>query len=845
MYKTTLQLFVISLVSLFSCQNNSVVQNSPQEEKKDKTYPYYGRALEMAFPDKELDIPAYEQGKKEVQEDIDLAIKRGAGFDLPWTIQGPGNIGARVTTLGIHPEDENIMLAGFAGGGLWRTLDGGQNWTSVFDTELFNSIGDIAWDEKDPNTIYIGTGDPNLPGRAFIGDGLYKSTDMGESWDKIGLEEQKIIPKVTIHPEDSNILYAASLGLPFTRNETRGLYRSMDGGEEWEKIFYISDSTGVTDFIINPERTNLMYASTWDRVRSEQESLISGEGSGIYVSTDSGENWNRAVGIPDTIMGKTGIAICKNFPNNVYAVTVDTNADFGGLYRSTDYGMTFTEVETAMLREFEPYAGFGWYFGKVAVDPVDPDHIYILSVDLWETNDNGGFWDFAAPIWWSYEVHADKHDLHMNDSGDIILATDGGVYSSNKIDPFTWIDIENIPTTQFYRVGYNPHEPNTYYGGAQDNGTTAGNQFNINDWPRIVGGDGFQPIFDPVDPDHWFAQTQRGGIRMTLDNGQNWERVVSGLDGEMNWDMQYIMSPHDRFTLYTGTDAVYVATDSYDPEWFPISQDLTEGGYPTELSTSISDINESPLVQGHIYVGTSNGLVHRTLDGGANWTMISEELPNRYVTSVKPSPDFPDRVYVTFTGYKFNEFIPRVFRSDDNGDTWTSIASDLPNIAINDLYIIPGLEDRVLMAATDGGIYASVDYGASWERLGINMPNIPCFDLEYNVINNELVVASFGRGIMTYPLEELLRDETDTKEVAIENPIILSPNPASHSIQFDISDLGSEDWQIDILSQAGQLQKRVKNTSKLDIGELPEGSYFYLISSKEGLYSGKFSKIKN
>lgn len=831
----------LSILVFLSCQSKQDQHLSEEgPTMDDKSYPFYERELEKSFPDTHLDIPAYERGKRQVQNDIEKLASRNIGFEFPWTIQGPGNLGARVNTLGIHPTDRDIIFAGYAGGGLWRTLNGGRDWVSVFDTEIFNSIGDITFDTENPSTIYIGTGDPNVPGRAYIGDGVYKSTDMGDTWTNIGLKEQRVISKIRIHPEDANTIYAGSMGLPFTRNDSRGLYRSNNGGTDWEKIFYVSDSTGVSDFMINPERTNMMYAATWDRVRNDSLSLTYGLGSGIYISTDSGENWTRAVGIPDTLLCRTGLAICQLQPNNVYAITVGTDHELSGIYRSTDFGMTFTEFDTELLRQFSPLGGFGWYFGKIEVDPLDPEHVYILGVDLWETYDGGFFWDLAGPDWWSYDLHADKHDLSISLFGDLLLATDGGVYQGKQREFDEWEDIENIPTTQFYRVGYNPHEPDIYYGGAQDNGTTAGNSSNINDWPRIVGGDGFQPIFDPIDSDHWFAETQRGGIRMTTDNGESFTRINEGLDGNKNWDMQYIMSPHDNSVLYTGTDIVYAAYDSYDPEWVPISEKMTDGGFPTSLSTSISDIHESPVAKGYLYIGTSNGLVHRSLDAGLSWELISADLPDRYVSSVKPSPDFAETVYATFTGYKFNEFIPRIYKSEDAGDTWVSISNNLPDIAINDVFIIEGYKDRVLFVATDGGIYGSIDSGASWERLGVQMPNIPCYDIEHNIINQELVVATFGRGIMTYPLEALLEtvsvgEKTATTEVSVY------PNPASGYIQFDINSAELIDPEVQIIDKSG-LKVLQSSSLRIDIKALPEGQYFYILNSKTGVNTGNFFK---
>lgn len=833
---------------LFSCQQIlSPTEERPIHKKvelEEKTYPYYERELEKEFPNTELSIEGYLRGKRQVQKDIRSELNRSVnGFDQPWTVQGPGNIGARINALAVNPENENIIFVGYSGGGLWRTVNGGQTWESIFDTEIFNAISEITIDPENTNTIYIGTGDPNVPGRAYIGEGIYKSTDNGDSWNHLGLTEQRIISKIRLHPENSDIIYAGSMGLPFTKNDTRGLYRSMNGGADWDKIFYLSDSTGVSDILINPEKPEIINVATWDRVRNNNVSLVDGEGSGIFVSEDSGATWNRAQGIPDTILCRTGLAYCKSQPANVYAITVDTSHFISAIYRSRDYGVTFSEINTSMLRDFGAGAGFAWYFGKIEVDPNDPDHIYVLEVDLWETYDNGETWLEASPPWWTYEVHADKHDLHITDEGRLYLATDGGLYRGQTGAPDFWEDMEDIPTTQFYRVGYNPHEPDVYYGGAQDNGTTAGNTGNINDWPRIVGGDGFQPVFDPNDPDHWFAEVQRGSIRMTTDGGDDFRGVTEGLNGNMNWDMQYIMSPHNSSVMYTGTDSVYIALNSYDPIWRPISGNLTEGGYPTTLSTSITAIDESPVTQGVLYIGTTNGLVHMTLDAGSTWTLISEDLPNRYITSVKASPTRSETAYVTLSGYKDNDSSPRIFRTDDFGSSWNDISSNLPDIAINDVLIAPDMDDRILFAATDGGIYASIDRGQEWTRLGIGMPNIVCYDMDYNVANEELVVATFGRSIMTYPLMELLDEDTSTEDLA-EKRFSIYPNPASDFLNIEVDKNNStlQNKKFEILSADGLRVTSGIVKQRIDISGLAAGSYFVRINEGTKSFSEAFIK---
>lgn len=839
--------FLILAVILISCnQLPPPTKSIPSKAKlAEKIYPYYERELEKEFPNTELSIEGYLRGKRQVQEDIRSELTKSAnGFDQPWTVQGPGNIGARINALAVNPENENIIFVGYSGGGLWRTVNGGQTWESVFDTEIFNSISEITIDPESTNTIYIGTGDPNVPGRTFIGEGIYKSSDNGDTWSHLGLTEQRIISKIRIHPDNSEIMYAGSMGLPFTKNDSRGLYRSMNGGADWDKIFYLSDSTGVSDVLVNPEKPEIINVATWDRVRNDSVSLVDGKGSGIFVSQNSGQTWDRAVGIPDTILCRTGLAYCKSQPANVYAITVDTSHYVSAIYRSRDYGVTFSEINTSMLRDYGVGAGFAWYFGKIEVDPNNPDHIYVLEVDLWETYDNGETWLEATPPWWTYEVHADKHDLHITDEGRLYLATDGGLYRGQSGSPEFWEDLEDIPTTQFYRVGYNPHRPDLYYGGAQDNGTTAGNIDNILWWPRILGGDGFQPVFNPIDPDHWFAEVQRGSIRMTTNGGEDFTRATEGLNGNMNWDMQYIMSPHNHNTMYTGTDSVYIALNSYDPVWTPISGNLTEGGFPTSLNVSITSIDESIIRPGLIYVGTSNGLIY-VQGAGIDWRKISDitELPLRYITSVKASPSYEGTAFVTMSGYRDNDFSPRVFRTDIFGEDWIDISSNLPDIAINDILIIPDTDDRILFVATDGGIYGSVNRGQEWTRLGLGMPNIVCYDMDYNVAKQELVVATFGRSIMSYPLAELIEDDVSTKDIT-EQSFSIYPNPTSDYLNFDFrknSDL-TNNFSYEIMSADGLLLQSGTEESRIAVSGLAAGSYIITVTKGSERYSQTFVK---
>ncbi|MBK9017278.1 MAG: hypothetical protein IPM82_26265 [Saprospiraceae bacterium] len=592
MYKLQhLMLTGLAIAMVASCQ----VQDKPSKltgREGVKGYPNENFFLQRAYPDAYMDIKAYEKGM--VQARI-LAAEKVTGFDAEWTVQGPGNIGARVNTLAVNPQNENIIFAGFSSGGLWKTVNGGQDWSSVFDAQLWPSIGDVVLDPNNPQTVYVGTGDPNISFYPMLGDGIYKSTDGGDSWSNIGLQSQRVISKVVLHPTDPNTIYAASMGLPFVRDNERGLYRTTDGGANWQQVLFISDQAGVCDVVMDPFNPLVLYASGWDRVRNNQESVVTGPGAKVFKSTDGGDTWTQLDnGLPTDNMCRTGLAISNLTPGLVYSIFVGTDLELAGIYKSTDAGATWEPIELTGLDG--ALGGFGWYFAQLRVNPTNDDELYMLGVEAWRGYPELGFWEPINPEWWTYAVHADKHDLVITNAGNFYLATDGGAYKSVNAGT-TWTDIENIPTTQFYHVAFNPHQPDFYYGGAQDNGTTGGNASNINDWPRIFGGDGFQQVFHPTEPTVFYTETQNGGLVVSDDSGGSFYDATQGLDPDdrRNWDMPYIMSPHDPNVLYTGTYRLYKSEVGTFPNFQAVSTDLTDGLILNPRHHNITTITESPL----------------------------------------------------------------------------------------------------------------------------------------------------------------------------------------------------------------------------------------------------------
>ena len=812
--------------------------------------------IQRAYPDGKFSIKAYTEGLKTAQQ---LAQSREAtGFDEEWLTQGPGNIGARVNTIVANPQNENIMYAGFSEGGVFKTTDGGNNWVPIFDDQVLLSIGDIVLDSNNPEIVYVGTGDVNISGYPFIGDGLYRSNDGGDTWTNLGLTEQRIISKIVLDPTNSDRIFAACMGLPFERNNQRGLYRSIDNGNNWEQVLFLSDSTGVIDVLINPENPQILYAAGWDRIRNNTESITRGFGARIYKSIDGGDNWDLLEGgLPNEKHSRIGLEMSGSDPDVIFAKYVGNNLQLEAIYKTIDGGETWLPIPTDEdLNGLNAGAlgGFGWYFGQIRVNPDNDNEIFLLGIDLWRTQDSGNNWERVGPPWWEYLVHADKHDLVFLPSGNILLATDGGLYRSDS-NAETWEDIENIPTTQFYRVAYNPHNPDFYYGGAQDNGSTGGNGDGINNWSRIYGGDGFQMAFDPFDPDRFFVETQRGNISMTLDGGSDFFGANDGIDGDdrRNWDMPYFISPHDNEVMYTGTYRVYRGEGNV-PEWNPISDDLTDGLSEAHRYHNITSINESPLIEGLLYVGTGDGNLWRSDDDGQNWVSISVGLPDLYVTDVVSSPDFEDKVYVTFSGYRDNEFLPRIFRSEDRGSSWEDISSDLPDLAINDLLLLPENSDSVIFVATDGGIYGSLDSADTWDRLGTNMPFITVYDLVLNEAKNELVAGTFARSIMSYPLDSLGLDKPIIisqyePDYPIKKTLVVTPTLASDYVSIQLGNTEPDrDFEVAIVSSSGQLLYHQKGNGErgnfqVDISSWVTGIYFVKAKMRHEVVESRFVKI--
>ena len=715
------------------------------------------------------------------------------GFDENWILRGPNKIGARVNVIKPDPKNNQIVYLGFSSGGLWKTLDGGQTWNAIFDNFPWLAIADVNIDPINSKIIYVATGDPNISGYPFVGDGVYKSVDGGQTWKNIGPAGTQVISKILINPVNTYILYASSMGLPFQRDKQRGIYKSINGGITWEKIWHVADDTGIIDIILDPFNANVIYAASWPRVRNNRESLLSGVNASIFKSVDGGNSWIKSDnGLKFGPKGRIGLVASKLTPNLLFSIVIGENNEWEGFYKSVNGGTTWVNLLTNTGSNSLPnnaMGGFGWYFGKIEINPKNDQDLFILGVDLWRSKDGGVTWFLGAPPWYENNVHADKHDLVFLNETNLLLASDGGVYQS-KDNGQSWIDYEEVPATQFYRIASNPHKPDAYYGGAQDHGTLKGE--NPQNWVRLYGGDGFQQVFDPNNDNIFYTLTQNGNILVTTNKGLSFIAAMNGIDKSepVAWDAPLIRSSFNANTLYTGTSRVYKNTEGANAYWKAMSNDLTDGNIYGARFHNITTIHESTKLSALVYAGTSDANCWRYDPETNIWTNISNGLPQRYITSVQASPTFTDNVYVTLSGYKDNDWQSHIFLSKEKGDKWRSIKGDLPYISINDLVIIPNHSDSLLFIATDAGVYGSINGGLNWHKLGKNLPMVAVYDLHYVPEKMELIAGTFGRSIHTYKLTTLL-----------EKKYSLTVSPTNLSIpsiggNFSLNIVSNTQWSI-------------------------------------------------
>jgi len=755
-----------------------------------------------SYPDSIFQEKAYRSGIEDAFRDYEAQVSETRFQN--WTSTGPVNIGGRITSLAINPINQQIIFAGTPNGGIFRSVNSGATWTPIFDQNPYLAIGDIEIDPNNTQTIYAGTGDKVISGYPFIGNGLFKSTNGGNTWINIGLEDKGIISQIRVHPSNSNLIFAASMGTPFKRDLNRGLYKSLDGGNNWDEILQLGDQTGIIDLAVHPTNPAIIYAAGWDRIRNNTESTVTGLGGKIYKTTDAGNSWTTmSNGLPQDTVSRIGLAMDPVSSSILYAVYVSKDLELQAIYKTINGGDLWQPIpiENLLEQNPEPLGGFGWYFGNLRINPYNSSELYLLGVQLWRTVNDGSEWQMVDPDWSNFAVHADKHDMVFFNENSFVLATDGGIYKTTDAGE-NWIDLDFIPNTQFYRVAVNPEISGDYWGGTQDNGTIRLSDPVSGFWDRQRGGDGFSVYFHPTLPGVVYSTIQYGNIGYAEDYFDGYySDMTLGIDAtdRVAWDAPHFISTHFPHESYMGTYRVYkkndpTITDSSDL-WYPVSEDITDGLIYEERFHTITALCESPLVKGLLYAGTTDGNLWRSDNDGNSWVNISSWLPERYVTDIKASAQDADRVFVSHSGYKDDDHIPHLHRSENRGLSWTDISGNLPALAVNHLEIYPDTADALLFAATDGGVYYSINSGNSWSRLGNNMPVYAVYDLAIDEVNDILIAGTFARSMMKISLQDVLAEMNNTG-------IAGSVNEPSSVIRYDA---GNEQLIIDASESGVQL----------------------------------------
>jgi photosystem II stability/assembly factor-like uncharacterized protein len=738
--------------------------------------------------------PKKDQKKEEQKEEPKKEEKKGgmtadtfAG--LKFRLIGPAVASGRVMSIAVNPKDKKEYYVGVASGGVWKTVNDGTTWTPVFDGEGSYSIGWVALDPNDSSVVWVGTGESNSQRSVSYGDGIYRSEDGGKSWQNLGLKKSEHIGRVVIDPRDSKVVYVAAEGPLWGPGGDRGLYKSADGGKTWKAALTISENTGVVDVQLDPANPDIVYAAAYQRRRHVFTLIDGGPESAIYKSTDAGATWKKMnSGLPTVDMGRIGLAVSPADPNVVYA-TIEAADGKGGVFRSSDKGATWER-----RNEFDQGA---MYYARVVADPKNVDRIFVMNVSLRESLDGGKTFHKVNEV----NHHGDNHAMWIDpdDTKHWLFGSDGGMYETFD-DAKSWEFKANLPTVQFYDVAVDNAAP--FYnvcGGTQDNFSWCGpartrnlNGIANSDWFVTTGGDGFRSQVDPVDPNTIYAESQYG-VLVRHDKPTGQELVLQPLEGKgepplrWNWDSPIIISPHSHTRLYFAANKLFRSDDRGDT-WKAISGDLTRQidrnklpvmgkvwgpdavakNQSTSFYGNIVALAESPKKEGLIYVGTDDGLIQVTGDGGASWTKYEKftGVPDTtYVSRLAASNHAANTVYAAFDNHKNEDFKPYLLRSSDNGKTWASIAGDLPENGPVLAFVEDTVNPNLLFTGTEFGAFFSIDGGQHWVRFKGGLPTIAVRDMVIQAREGDLVIATFGRGFYVLdditPLRQMKAESTE------------------------------------------------------------------------------------
>lgn len=739
---------------------------------------------------------------------------------------GPGFMSGRIADIDIHPENENIRYVAVASGGVWKTINAGITWESIFDGQGSYSTGCVTIDPNNPHVVWVGTGENDGGRHIGFGDGIYRSEDGGKSWTNMGLKSSEHLSKIIVHPGNSDVIYVASQGPLWSKGGERGFYKSTDGGKSWKRTLGDDEWMGVTDMVTDPRNPDRVYAATWQRHRTIAAYMGGGPKTALYRSEDAGETWTKlSSGLPSGKMGKTGLAISHHNPDVVYAA-IELDRRTGGLYISNNRGATWTKQSDAVSGATGPH-----YYQELYASPHHEGWLYLMDTDVQISKDAGKTFTLLN----TEHKHVDNHALAFkkNDPDYLMIGTDGGIYESFDLGA-QWRFFPNLPVTQFYKVAVDDATPfYNIYGGTQDNSTQGGPSRTDNfqgiensDWSVVLNWDGHQPATEPGNPDIIYAERQEGTLsRVDMTTGEVIDiqpQPSADEDYErFNWDAPILVSPHKPSRIYFASQRVWKSENRGD-SWTAISGDLTKNEERLELPimgakqswdspwdvlamsnyNTITSLAESPVEAGVIYAGTDDGQVQVTENGGQSWRSIAvSSMPGvpatAFVNDIKADLFDANTVYVVLDNHKYGDYQPYIAKSTDRGASWSSIKSNLPDRTLLWRIVQDHVKPELFFLASEFGVYFSIDAGNEWTMLTGGMPTISFRDLAIQRRENDLVAASFGRGF--FILDDYTALRGVSKEQLAQEATLFKPRkalwfiPRSH-LDFDTpkGSLGSQ-----------------------------------------------------
>ena len=701
-------------------------------------------------------------------------MKNETLYKLEWISLGPVLNSARADVVQLDAKNPGTMYVGFGSGGLWKTTNHGITWNSIFEEKSSTSIGDVELAPSNPNIIYLATGENLKKPRNFTlpGTGMFRSDDAGTTWRQIGLEDAWSIAEIEVHPANPDIVFVGVLGHLWSKNKNRGLYRTINGGKNWEQVLYKDEMTGANEVVISPSNPQIMYASLWEMYPG-----ISGKNSGVYRSTDGGTTWNLCTNGLSTgpKIGRIGLTVSATDPAKAYALIDNLNYPQGHsaeLYKTVDGGRNWTKTHKDPLKIFST---IGWYFTDVYLNPKDDEEVFCLGVRLAHSKDGGKTFDLVGgqvtrmnPSL-AQGLHLDQTELWINPTNPnhIALGNDGGLFVSYD-KGLNWMHYNNIPVGEFYDITID-QKKYFIYGGTQDDATVSGPPKELNTrfpdpWKYVWidpwdGGDGCVTQVDPEDENIIYYSRQHGDA-LRLDKSKDVAvSIMPVLPKEskdtlvFNYMTPYFLSKYNSKALYQGGNYLMKSIDRGD-SWRAISPDLTQSSIKEKKSFAAGTIAESPLTRGLLYVGTDHGAFWVSDNDGKTWEEHSEGIANNYIRSIAPSLHRPSRVYMCMTGINYDDLRSYVYSSEDFGKTWKNIAAGLPDEPVNVIKEDP-TNENIIYVGTIRGVYVSIDRGNHWSYLGINMPSAAVADLEIHEATQDLVVGTHGRGMYKTNLKPL------------------------------------------------------------------------------------------